>query len=224
MCFTETQSYINAILLVISGIICVPYWRLYIPLIFLALKDILQGLLYRNIENKTVNNTLTKLSWIHICFQPLFVNMFLSQFSKNNNNNIYWNSIFIICALYGLYNITNLNDYDIQNDEDCKKLNNKNNFCSNETLSYIGKYHVGYRFSSDKSIFISKLIYTALTFIPSLLTSSRIVGFIWMVFVMIIYKIGNYLKLGNGETAAIWCFSSLLCGIPMAIIYKLSNK
>ena len=131
MCFTETQSYINAILLVIGSIICVPYWRLYIFLIFLATKDILQGLLYRNIENKKVNNILTKLSWIHICFQPLFVNLFISQFDKNNYT--YWNVIFIMCLLYGIYTITHLNDYDIQNNDDCVTSNKNKNFCSNET-------------------------------------------------------------------------------------------
>ena len=152
MCFNEPQSYVNFLLLLIGALICFPHWRLYSLLIFLALKELLQGLLYRNIENKKVNNTLTKLSWIHICFQPLMVNIFLSQFSKNNY--IYWNVIFVLCAIYGFYTITTLKDYKIRNNDDCVKIDNKNDFCSNNTLSYIGKYHVGYGFRRNSQLYI----------------------------------------------------------------------
>jgi len=221
MCFTETQSYINVILLIVGGIFVFPYWRLSVPMFFLACKDLLQGLLYRYIEDKNINNTLTKLSWIHICFQPLFVNMLLSNFSRKKI--IYWNVIFTICTIYGLYTITNLNDFDIQNNEDCIKSNKRNNFCSNKTLSYIGKHHVGYRFSRDNEV-VFPIIYAILMVLPSLLTSSRTMGIIWLVFVIIIQTIGKYLKLGNGETGAIWCFSSILCILPMGVIYKLTNK
>ena len=223
MCFTETQSYVNVILLVIGGIFAFPYWRLSMPMFFLACKDLLQGLLYRYIENKKINNTLTKLSWIHICFQPLFVNIFSSNFSRQNI--VYWNVIFVLCALYGLHSITNLSDYDIQNNEDCATSNKKNDYCSNNTLSYIGKHHVGYRFSTDKSdTLIYMYMYIIFTFLPSLLTSSRVMGIIWAIFVIIIQTVGNYLKLGSGETSAIWCFTSVFYALPIAVIYKLTNS
>ena len=46
MCFSETQSYINTVLLVMGGLYVYPNYRLSIPLIFLAFKDLIQGLLY----------------------------------------------------------------------------------------------------------------------------------------------------------------------------------
>ena len=93
---------------------------------------------YKN--NEKSKNILTSFSWIHLCFQPLFVNIFMSHFSKQNT--YYWNSIFIISFLYGLYDITTLNEFDIQNDPDCIKKNEKNDLCSSHTTSYMGKYHV----------------------------------------------------------------------------------
>ena len=100
MCFSQTQSYINTILLVIGGFYVYPNYRLTFGLIFLALKDLLQGLLYYYKNNEKSKNILTSFSWIHLCFQPLFVNIFMSHFSKQNT--YYWNSIFIISFLYSV--------------------------------------------------------------------------------------------------------------------------
>ena len=72
--------FINTIILIISGIYVYPKYRLTLPLFFLALKDLIQGLSYRNIEMNKSTQFLTSLSWIHICFQPLFVNIFVSYF------------------------------------------------------------------------------------------------------------------------------------------------
>ena len=46
MCFSERQSYINTFLLVATAIYKIKSWRLSVPLVFLALKDLIQGLLY----------------------------------------------------------------------------------------------------------------------------------------------------------------------------------
>ena len=54
MCFSEKQSYINALLLFCCGIYKLKQWRLGIPLIFLGLKDLLQGFLYKSINNQTL--------------------------------------------------------------------------------------------------------------------------------------------------------------------------
>ena len=221
MCFSETQSYINFVVLLITSIICLPYWRLCFPLVFLALKELLQGLLYRNIDNKKVNNTLTKLSWIHICFQPLIVNIFLSQFSTNYY--VYWNVIFVLCIIYGIYTITTLKDYKIRDNDDCVKINNKNDFCSNNTLSYIGKYHVGYGFKRNSQLYIFPMLYTGLMFLPYMFTQSRLYGMLWSSFVFTTWVIGEYFNLKYGETAAIWCFLSIIYMVPISVIYKLRN-
>ena len=219
MCFSETQSFTNAIMLIIGSIYVYPKYRLSIFLIFLALKDLIQGFLYKYQHNEKIENVLTVLSWVHICFQPLFVNIFMSNFSQNKNN--YWNIIFIISFLYGIYTLTTLKEFDIQNDPDCNS-NKKNDFCSINTTSYIGKYHIAYKFNRDNDILFFPIIYLLLMFIPSLFTNSRILGIIWGLFVGLINKIFN--NIGEGEKAAIWCFLSIIFFLPISIFNKQISK
>jgi hypothetical protein len=210
MCFSEEQSYINTLLLTTTSIYVYPNYRLSAPLVFLALKDLIQGLSYRNIRKKKSTKFLTSLSWIHISFQPLFVNIFASHFDQDYE---YWNLIFALCVMFGLYNITTLNEFDIQNDPDCIKQNKLDDSCSKNTESYIGKYHLGYKFSRDN--YDSSVIYSFLMFIPALFTEARNFMIMWILFVMVVWNIFG--EIGNGEKAAIWCFSSIVFAIPLAL-------
>ena len=220
MCFSETQSFINAIILIIGSIFVYPKYRLSIPLIFLALKDLIQGLSYRNIKRNKSTQLLTSLSWIHICFQPLFVNIFASYFDKNFK---YWNVIFFTCIIFALHNITVLKKFDIQNDPNCIKKNKYDDFCSKKTQSYIGKYHLGYKFKTDNTRYpYFYPILPILMIVPSLFTKSRFLGLIWALFIGIIYSIFN--NIGDGEAGAIWCFSSILIALPIAIFNKQISK
>ena len=241
MCFSERQSFINSIILIIGSIFVYPKYRLSIFLIFLALKDLIQGFLYRYQHNEKLENTLTVLSWIHICFQPLFVNIFMSNFSQNKKK--YWNIIFIICFLYGIYTLTTLKEFDIQNDPECSitkngidiesitsilyfgKKRDVNDFCSKHTTSYIGNYHIAYKFNRDNDILFFPIIYLILMFIPSLFTNSRILSIIWGLFVGLIYIFfGLIHNMGEGEKAAIWCFLSIIFFLPIAIFNKQISK
>jgi hypothetical protein len=220
MCFSETQSYLNTIVLGMGSIYLYPKFRLSIGLLFLALKDLIQGLLYYYQYNEKSKNILTSFSWIHICFQPLFVNIFMSYFSSQNK--YYWNFIFIVSFLFGLYLITTLNEFDIQNDKDCIKKNEKNDFCSKNTTSYIGKYHIAYKFSRDNDTLLYPIIYPILMFIPALFTKSRLLGIIWVLFAGSIHI---FLKnIGEGEQAAIWCFLSIIYFLPLSIFNKNISK
>ena len=208
MCFNETQSYINVFILVLISIIKFDNKKIAFTLLFLSIKDLLQGLLYKYNKNYKINNILTSLSWIHICFQPFIVNLFISNFDKNNDS--YWNIIFSICLIFGIYQIFTLKEFELYDDD----------YFSNKTQSYIGKYHLGYQFNRQYDFFSKFPIYMLLCFIPSLFASfsSQIVGFIWIFFVLIL----NYLfkNVRNGEFAAIWCFLTLICIVPISILEK----
>jgi len=221
MCFTERQSFINVIILIIGSIFVYPKYRLTIFLIFLASKDLIQGFLYKYQHNEKLEKNLTILSWIHICFQPLFVNMFISYFSEKKYNN-YWNIIFVICLLYGIYTLTTLKEFDIQNDPHCNKIDKNDDFCSKYTTSYIGKYHIAYKFNRDNDRIFFPIIHLILIFVPSLFTNCRILGIIWGLFVILIYIYFN--DIGNGEKAAIWCFLSIVFFLPIAIFNKQISK
>lgn len=158
----------------------------------------------------------------------------MSNFSKNKNN--YWNIIFIISFLYGIFALTTLKKFDIQNDPNCsiskngtdieslaailqfREKNKFNDFCAKETTSYIGKYHIAYKFNRDNDILLFPVMYLILMIIPSLFTKSRILGIIWALFISIIYIFFN--NVGEGEKAAIWCFLSIIFFLPISIFNK----
>ena len=214
MCFSEKQSYINFVLLILGALYKRDNWRIMALLVFLSLKDLIQGLLYRYKDNKNINNKLTVLSWVHIAFQPLFVNIFISNFSKNDST--YWNSIFLMCSLYACYLTTVLDDLDIQNDPDC--VSHDNDFCAEDTLSYQGRHHIAYRFKTDKDYLKKFIGYYVLMFLPALLTSSIGFGILWYTFVGTIYMLTRHLRIG--EFAAIWCFSSIFVFLPIGLLEK----
>lgn len=214
MCFSETQSYFNTFILCLGSVYVYPKWRLAAPLLFLGMKDLLQGLLYKYNDNPKMSNILASLSWIHICFQPLFVNMVLSYFDKKNSK--YWNIIFALCFIYGLYTITTLNEFDIQNDKDCTIPNE--DYCSPKTKGYIGKYHVGYKFSRDEGNIIFPLFYIILMFIPALFTKSKLLVVGWAISVLFIRYVFSNVR--SGESAAIWCFLSIIYLLPVALFNK----
>ena len=173
MCFSETLSFINAGILIIGSFFVYPKYKLSIILIFLALKDLIQGFLYKFQNNEILENNLTVLSWIHICFQPLFANIFMSNFSKNKNN--YWNIIFIISFLYGIFALTTLKKFDIQNDPNCSI--SKNGTDIESLLSFLQMY------SKFKSVANSVLYFSSSHIgcdVPSILTGKCVIKIVFL--------------------------------------------
>jgi hypothetical protein len=220
MCFSEKNSYFNAILLTSAGIYSNKYKLLYVS-IFFAVKEILQGLLYRFQGNDYILSLLSSLSWIHISFQPLFVNILLSHFAPDFK---YWNLIFIVCFVFALYYITILKIFDIQNQESCKPRGRNDDFCHHINTGYMGEYHIGYRFHTDNTpSYLSWLPRQILMFVPALFTRARFITIFSMIFVTLIFYIYDYSRniKGNpitnyqyaGEKAAIWCFLTVFIAL-----------
>lgn len=257
MCFSERQSYINAILLFVCGLYKINQWRLGVPLIFLGFKDLLQGLLYKNMNKQKILNFYSILSWVHICFQPLFVNMIGSYFDinfdkketfkvgetpndsdkkedkkevlekkeegekkealekKTSNKKKFWFIIYAINLIYAILTMFSLKDIN-------KLPNNcvgdpRNNFCKKKTTSYLGKVHVGYQFNINNNKFLWSIIYPLLFVVPGLFTKAYIPYILWFIFIKTIALITNMFKIRGGEYAAIWCFMSIIFGIPLVL-------
>ena len=117
MCFSKEFSFLNFGLLAGYAAYLQMYseekdiWKIYIPLYYLGFKDFLQGVLYIFDKVEFYKYYLSVLSYIHICFQPLIGNIFFSFFSQLSNFfNVsnYWNSVFLFNFIFGLYQLTNL--------------------------------------------------------------------------------------------------------------------
>tara|TARA_B100000123_G_C25728570_1_gene428113 strand:+ start:297 stop:998 length:702 start_codon:yes stop_codon:yes gene_type:complete len=231
MCFSESQSYINAALLSSAGLYVLPEYKLSLVGIFFALKELLQGFLYKYLDNEIMLKYLSMASWVHICFQPLIINILYSYFDPKN---IVWKITFIIAFIFGIIMITELNEFDIQNDPNCTPLNRNDDYCS-ETTAYMGKYHIAYRFRLDKtwSPFSLWRYWFALFFIPVLFTKARLLGIIHIFLTFLIITTYNYMSgLKDipfyssefvGEKAAIWCFLTIYL-IPVILFAKPIKK
>ena len=208
MCFSKTTSLYNFLILTFYAFELQrnnpTLWRLYLPLFYLGLKDLLQYFLYKE-KKKYIYSVL---SWVHICFQPLFVNMLLSYFSKAYQ---YWNIIFIISIIFGLYQLTNLDVFDIQNEGNFCKDDNTD-FCSDTNGAYMGNYHIGYKFRTKYKY---SFLFLPLMILPGLFTSSWFQSLLWLFFVLLIKIIFNDINVRDGERGAIWCFLSIVPTIPV---------
>ncbi len=238
MCFSEKGSYSFASILIFYSFYLgfdKNIWRLSVSGIFLALKDIIQGLLYRYYKNKEISRILGTLSWAHICYQPLFVNLFASYFDPTN---IYWNYFFILFFIFGTYKLTTLSLLDIQDEPDCKNKND--DFCADYTGGYIGKYHIGYKFKGEEGM----MDYMVMAMIiPAFFTKAWPLHMIWFFFVILLrvvyYKIlyNQPLKIknnkttgkktnqeGEGEYGAMWCLLSIFLWLPIVFFRKEIKK
>tara|TARA_B100000424_G_scaffold139352_1_gene105839 strand:+ start:793 stop:1467 length:675 start_codon:yes stop_codon:yes gene_type:complete len=215
MCFSETSSYINFFLLAGYGSMIYKTWRLSIPLWYLGLKDLLQGLLYKYIDNPKVSNILGILSYVHICFQPFIFNMAFSYFDTKKSQNTYWIFIFFITFIWGLWKLTKHETFDIQNDENCSDISS--DFCASKNGGYIGKYHIGYKAVTEPTKFN---LYIFFLFLPSLFTPAISIAFVLLTIVFILKVFMDSKGVRDGEFAAIWCFISVIYLLPIAIFRK----
>jgi len=222
MCFSKEWSFFNfAILSLYGGYLQafsndVDIWRLVLPLFYLSAKDLFQVFLYIFDNNQYYQYIFSVLSYSHICFQPLFVNMLLSYFSKDAliYNVSYWTVVFIVLFIFGLYELTNLDAFDIQNyGKYCK--DKWSDFCSDKNSSYIGKYHVAYKFRTKFNYSNLLIIFMI---IPGLFTNSWPLSIVWGVFILLLYIIFNNVR--DGERGAIWCLLSIIPTLPVVYYRK----
>jgi hypothetical protein len=233
MCFTETQSYINSVALIASGSYVINSdFKPALVAFFFSIKELLQGLLYRFQGNKEMLKNLAMLSYIHLCSQPFMMNVLFMHFAPSKS--MFWNIILTLTFIFALYAVTTLDELDIQDDPNCKSDNNKQDFCAKETTAYIGKYHVGYKFNTDKQQSYANVWYWwwALFFIPALFTKSKYLSLLVLgggvsVFLVYDYLLNIYplvLNLTNtGEKGAMWCFLSIAL-IPIVLFGKSVKK
>lgn len=138
MCFSENMS----LAIGVTGIVSSLYFynkNIYasIGIGYLALMEILQYFQYKVINecNNDYNKLLTNLGYIHICFQPLFFNIWLFAFAKNPNYNILYMSIFA-----GLLLASRL--FFVQDNELCDYKNEP--LCGKTTCAVSGEKHIAW--------------------------------------------------------------------------------
>lgn len=204
MCFSETISLVIGI----TGILASIYFyhkNIYasIGIGYFALMEILQFFQYRVINqcNSDYNKFLTNLGYIHICFQPLFVNVWLFAFTEKPQ------FVFLYMAFFaGLLLASRL--FFVRDNELCDNKNEP--LCGKVTCAMSGKRHIAWNLRLRAP---GKNWYT-----PSI----GLHFFMWVVPALTIFQLkpmlailltGPYLGflLTNNihEQPAIWCYTAI---------------
>ena len=89
-------------------------------------------------------------------------------------------------------------------------------FCSDRNSSYIGKYHVAYKFRRN---FNYSIFFLVLIIFPGLFTNSYIHSIIWTIFILSLKIIIDDVR--EGERGAIWCLLSIIPTIHVVYYRKL---
>jgi hypothetical protein len=138
MCFSEQMS----LAIGMTGILSSIYFfkkNIYaaIGIGYFALMEILQYFQYKVINecNNDYNKFLTNIGYLHICFQPLFVNIWLFAFIKKPNF-IY----LYMCFFAGLLLASRL--LFVKDNELCDTKNEP--LCGPKTCAYSGKRHIAW--------------------------------------------------------------------------------
>jgi hypothetical protein len=138
MCFSENMS----LAIGITGILSSLYFfnknkYASIGIGYFALMEILQFFQYKVINQckNSYNKFLTNLGYIHICFQPLFINIWLFAFTTNPN------FIFLYMSFFaGLLLSSRL--FFVRNDELCDYNNEP--LCGKQTCTFSGEKHLAW--------------------------------------------------------------------------------
>ena len=138
MCFSEQMSLVIGMTGLLSGVYFYKK-NIYaaIGIGYFALMEILQYFQYKVINecNNDYNKLLTNIGYLHICFQPLFVNIWLFAFIKKPNF-IY----LYMCFFAGLLLASRL--LFVKDNELCDTKNEP--LCGPKTCAYSGERHIAW--------------------------------------------------------------------------------
>lgn len=209
MCFGKGWSASSFCLLTATSLAGYYYgipYRIILGTLFLALKELIQLLLYSNISScTTINKGLTVAAWLHISFQPLFMNLFISAFSSTPQ---LYDVPIMMCLLFAVANMFRIKEVRGQITNECIP-DVPRNLCRPITCSKEGRYHLAYGFelsSSDVSGYTpSMFAFFLLMFAPAFIIGDWTLGIINALVAALSF---TFVAHDTGEAAAIWCVNS----------------
>jgi hypothetical protein len=205
MCFTKNISFTIGLIGILAGVYFYTNKHYYaaIGIGYFSLMEIIQYFQYQVIDqcDNKYNKILTYIGYLHICFQPLFFNIWLFEFIKKPNFTIiYMSFIAGILLLSRILFVSNNELCDTNNEPLCGKI----------TCSFSGEKHIAWNIKLRA---------------PGKYWFSPSIGlhfFMWVVPTITIFQLkpfiavlltGPYLGFITNnihEQPAIWCYSVLV--------------
>jgi hypothetical protein len=222
MCFTEKQSF--SIFFIGSIVSYYIYnnnntYELWFPILYFSIMELFQYLGYISIRtnNKKLNKILSYLTYIHISFQPLIMNIWFSNFISNKNKH-YMLFIYKLCFIGGIFmllRIYNINKTTILCNTKIEES------CGVNTELKLGPIHIMNLFKLKAPDFWtpSMFLYFFMMFIPIILLDINKLIYLCIVLGLILSII---ISKNKDETSSIWCFINVPCMI-ISLLYSKYN-
>ncbi|MBQ4874704.1 MAG: hypothetical protein HRK26_01135 [Rickettsiaceae bacterium H1] len=189
---------------------------LWITLGYFSLMELLQAFTYIVIDecNSPMNQVLTLLSYLHIVFQPFFINGMSMYFIPSHIKNKISYFVYFLCFVSSILMLIQLYPFDWSGE-----CNIKRDLCGKHLCSVSGEWHIAWEIpvNSIGNYFVEND--NPLLFVLKTGYSYPIVAFIlpiiygsWKM-TLYHYSVGpflsNMLSNNNNETPAIWCLLSI---------------
>ena len=205
MCFSENMSLTIGIIGILSSI----YFynkNIYasVGIGYFALMEILQFFQYKVINecDNYYNKLLTNIGYIHICFQPLFFNIWLFAFVKNPN------FVFLYLSFFaGLLLASRL--FFVKDNELCDDKNEP--LCGKTTCSFSGERHIAWNIrlrAAGKYWFTPSIGLHFFMWVIPVLTILQLKPILAML--LTLPYLAVLLTSNIHEQPAIWCFTGLI--------------
>ncbi len=193
--------------------------ELWIPLTYFALMELLQAFTYVYIDlcHNPTNQVLTLFGYLHVAFQPFFVNMVAMYFIPESVKLKIRTTVYTLCAVSSIAMMVKMYPFDWAGA--CHK--GIEGFCGDTTCSVSGSWHIAWQMPLngilsdpiswlfDFSWGLHALTYILASFVmPTIYGSYRFVGFHYVIGPWI----SDVLTTDPNEYSAVWClFSIALC-------------
>lgn len=200
-------------------------WDRIIPPLYFCIMEALQGFGYRYINRCEIepNQLIALLSYIHICFQPIFTSMLILSFVEKGDKRNLYSKILYGSTFLGAF-VMLLNMFEIQGLNHCVL---GNPLCGNDVCTYSGDWHIAWRIplnNLDTKYFLSY-------YIPSFIIPSLIGLYAFPVYHVFTGPVlSSFMSNNVNERPAIWCLLSEFILLTLYIsplekmITKNSNK
>jgi hypothetical protein len=193
--------------------------ELWIPLTYFACMELLQAAtyVYINLCDSPPNQILTLFGYIHIAFQPFFVNMVAMYFIPEEVKKKISTAVYTLCGIGAIAMLVKMYPFAWAG----KCLVGIEAFCGTEACSISGDWHIAWQLP------LNGLMMDLTTIIPGFLYGLHGITYILVAFVMpVIYGswrfVAFHILMGPllsilttrdpNEYAAVWClFSIALC-------------
>lgn len=178
-------------------------WDRIIPPLYFCIMEALQGFGYMYINRCEIepNQLIALLSYIHICFQPIFTSILILSFIEKGERRNLYSKILYGSTFLGAF-IMLLNMFEIQGLNHCVL---GTPFCGNDICTYKGDWHIAWRIplnNLDTNYYLSY-------FIPAIILPVLIGLYAFPTYHMYTGPVLAYFASNNpSERPAIWCLLS----------------